>query len=156
MAQDSIDTKLLSCSPSTSYHNGQGDEGNEGHEGHGSNEGHEGHEEEGSEQDCKGPLRQVRCLPWNQGQDYRWFDKNRLGEEQERKDCEQKEFGKWQEELRQHQGLDYCLPEGQEGTWCEGLRRYQEGLSSLQEGQRVLQLSMSARLQLRMWGYLRP
>merc|ERR1711988_97574 len=41
-------------------HNGQG---NEGDEGHGCYEGHEGNEEEGSEQDCKGTLRQGCGLP---------------------------------------------------------------------------------------------
>merc|ERR1712124_101410 len=46
--------------------------------------------------------------------------------------------------------------EGQKGTQCEGLRCCQEGLSSLQEGQGVFQLSVSVWLQLRPWGYLRP
>merc|ERR1711924_575823 len=41
--------------------------------GHGCHEGHEGDEEEGSEQDCKGTLRQGCGLPWVQGQDFRWF-----------------------------------------------------------------------------------
>merc|ERR1712224_430970 len=43
--------------------------------------------------------------------------------------------------LRQHQGLDCRCPEGQEGTWREGLCRNQEGHSTLQEGQGVLQLN---------------
>merc|ERR1712182_82015 len=70
--------------------------------------------------------------------------------------CEQEELGTWQEGLRSHQRLDFCSPEGKEGTWFEGLRRYQEGLSSLPEGQGVLQVSFSAWLQLRLWGYLHP
>merc|ERR1712193_574276 len=48
------------------------------------------------------------------------------------------------------------LAHGKKGTWFEGLRRYQEGLSSLPEGQGVLQVSFSAWLQLGLWGYLRP
>merc|ERR1719261_1624205 len=35
------------------------------------------------------------------------------------------------------------LAHGKKGTWREGLRRCQEGLSSLQEGQGVLQLNFS-------------
>merc|ERR1711985_148435 len=145
-AQGIVETKYRSSSHSPFYHYGQGYEGNEGHGGH---EGHEGNEEEGCEQDRKGPLCQGRRLPWIQGKDRKWLDQERLGEEQARKDCEQEEIGIWQEELRQHQGLDHRRPEGQEGTWCEGLRRYQEGLSSLQEGQGVLQLNASEWLQLR-------
>merc|ERR1719393_771567 len=45
---------------------------------------------------------------------------------------------------------------GKEGTECEGLRRCQEGYSSLQQGQGVVQLSASVWLLLRSWGYLRP
>merc|ERR1712017_28563 len=138
------ETKYLSSCFFPSHHYGQGYEGNEGNE------------EEGCEQDCKGQIRKVRRLPWNQGEDRRWLDQERLGGEQAGKDCEQEEFGTWQEGLRQHQRLDNCSPEGKEGTWREGLRRCQEGLSSLQEGQGVLQLNFSAWLQLRLWGYLHP
>merc|ERR1712224_1119462 len=88
----------------------------EGNEGHGSHESHEGHEEEGCEQDRKGPLCQVCRFPWNQGEDHWWLDQDRFGQEQERKDCEQEELGTWQEDVRQHQGLDHSSPEGKEGT----------------------------------------
>merc|ERR1712097_149801 len=104
----------------------------------------------------KGQPCQIGRLPWNQGEDGRWLDPERLGEEQARKDCEQEGYGSWQEALCQHQGLDCRRPEGQEGTWCEGLRRCQEGHSSLQQGQGVLQLNVSVWLQLRVWGYLHP
>merc|ERR1711869_92323 len=70
-----------------------GDEGNEGHGSNEGHEGHEGHEEEGSEQDRKGPLCQVRCLPRNQGQDCKRLDQERLGEEQDRQDCQQEAAG---------------------------------------------------------------
>merc|ERR1711881_19683 len=93
---------------STSQHNGQGNEG------HGSNESHARHEEEGCEQDCKGSLFQGPRLPWIQVQDHGRLEQERSGEEQE-----------WQD-------LDFRSPEGKEGPWSEGLRRYQEGLSSLQ------------------------
>merc|ERR1712124_139852 len=141
------ETKYLSSSFLPSHHYGQGYEGHEGNA---------GNEEEGCEQDRKGQIRKVRRLPWNQGEDRRWLDQERLGGGQAWKDCEQEEFGTWQEGLRQHQRLDNCSPEGKEGTWREGLRRCQEGLSSLQEGQGVLQLNFSAWLQLRLWGYLHP
>merc|ERR1711904_686319 len=119
MAQGIVETKYLSSSFFPSHHYGQGYAGNE---------------EEGCEQDRKGQIRKVRRLPWNQGEDRRWLDQERLGGEQAGKDCEQEEFG----------------------SWREGLRRCQEGLSSLQEGQGVLQLNFSAWLQLRLWGYLHP
>merc|ERR1712093_201830 len=122
------DSTFFVALTSTSDRNGQGDEGNEGDEGHGSHEGHEGHEEEGGEQDRKGQNGQARRLSWIQGEDHKWFDQERLGEEQERKDCEQEEIGSWQEGVLQHQGLDFRSPEGKEGTWREGLRCYQEGL----------------------------
>merc|ERR1712118_395554 len=64
--------------------------------------------------------------------------------------------------LRQHQGLDCCCPEGQEGFGHQGLRRSEEGNSSLQEGQGALPVSKLPtymkipKLQLRAWGCLRP
>merc|ERR1712118_435324 len=119
-----------------------GGQGNEGDEGHGCHEGHEGNEEEGSEQDCKGTLRQGCGLPWIQGQDLRWFDFVRLDQELPWQDCEQEGIPTGQEE-QLHQGLDYCRPEGQEGFGPEGLCRNQEGLSSLQEGQGTLPVSIN-------------
>merc|ERR1711924_434695 len=118
--------------------------------------GHESHEEEGCWQDCQGQDGQVRGLPWIKGKDRRWLDQDRLGGEQAWKDREQEEPCTWQEDVRQHQGLDRSSPEGKEGTQREGLRRCQEGNSSLQEGQGVLRLSVLAWLLLRPWGYLRP
>merc|ERR1711977_418701 len=63
------------------------------------------------------------------------------GSEQDCEDCEQEAVGSWQEGLRQHQGLDCCRPEGQEGFGRQGLRRSEEGNSSLQEGQGALPVS---------------
>merc|ERR1712118_603920 len=120
-------------------------------------EGHESNEEEGRDQDRKGPHGQSRRLSWIQSEDNRRLEANRLGEELARKDREQEGIGSSQEEIcHRSQGMDFRSPEGKEGTWYEGLRRYQEGLSSLQQGQGVLQLSISAWLQLRLWGYLHP
>merc|ERR1711937_818685 len=101
--------------------NGQSHEGNESD---GSHEGHEGHEEEGSEQDCEGQTRKVGGLPWHQGQDLLWTVQDRLDQEQEWQDCEQEDVGK-----------------GQEGLRRQGLRRSEEGNSSLQEGQGALPVS---------------
>merc|ERR1712046_542467 len=115
-----------------------------------------GHEEEGCQQDRQGQPCQVRGFPWIQGEDHRWLDQERLGGEQAWKDREQEEPCTRQEDVRQHQGLDRCSPEGKEGTQRQGLRSCQEGYSSLQEGQGVLQLSVSVWLLLRSWGYLRP
>merc|ERR1712094_121784 len=103
-----------------------------------------------------GPLCQGRRFPWKQGEDHWWLEADRLGEELIWKDCEQEGIGSRQEEICQHQGLDFCNPEGKEGAWCEGLRPYQERFSSLQQGQGFLQLSISGWLQLRLWGYLHP
>merc|ERR1711907_554522 len=142
--QGIVETKYLSTYFPLNHH-GQGYEGNEGH---GCHEGHEGHEEEGRQQDCQGQNGQVSGFPWIQGEDHRWLDCKRLGSEQAWKDCEQEELCEWQEAVRQHQGLDCSSPEGKEGTQREGLRRCQEGFSSLQEGQGVLQLSVSVWLLL--------
>merc|ERR1712086_928306 len=122
-----------------SLNHGQSNEGNEGHEGH---ESYEGNEEEVCQQDRKGPLRQGRGLPWNQGKDHWWLDQGRLGQEQEWQDREQEELGSWQEGLLQHQDLDCRRPEGKEGTRPQGLRRDQEGHTFLQEGQGVLPVKM--------------
>merc|ERR1712124_172764 len=119
-------------------YNGQG---NEGDEGHGCNEGHACHEEEGSEQDCQGPLCQGGCVPWEQGEDFGWLDRIQPDQEQEWQNREQEGFSKWQEELRPHQGLDCRCPEGQESTWGQRLCCDQEGLSSLQEGHGTLPVS---------------
>merc|ERR1712224_1081426 len=108
---------------------------------HESHEGHAGHEEEGSEQDCAGQTCKVGGLPWHQGQDLWWLEQDRLDQEQERQDCEQEAVSKWQEGLCQHQGLDCCCPEGKEGFGCQGLRRSEEGNSSLQEAQGALPVS---------------
>merc|ERR1719235_1370957 len=123
-------------------------EGHEGYEEEGCHEGHEGYEEEGCQQDRQGQNGQVRGLPWNQGEDPQWIDQERFGEEQARKDCEQEKPCTRQEGIRQHQGLDCSSPEGKEGTQCEGFCRCQEGFFSLQEGQGVLQLSVSVWLLL--------
>merc|ERR1711904_277895 len=97
-----------------------------------SNHGHEGHEEEGCQQDCQGQNGQVCGFPWNQGKDPWWLDQVGFGAEQARKDCDQEASCSRQEGVRQQQGLDSSSPEGKEGTECEGLRRCQEGYSSLQ------------------------
>merc|ERR1712046_14654 len=52
-------------------------------------------------------------------------------------DREQEGISACQEE-QLHQGLDDCRPKGQESTGPEGLRRDQEGLRILQEGQGTL------------------
>merc|ERR1712118_108163 len=129
-----------------------------GNEGDGSHEGDEGNEEEGSQQDRQGQIREISRLPWHQVQDPFWLDQVRLGQEQARQDRDQEASCSWQEVLRPHQGLGCCLPEGQEGFGRQGLRRNQEGLSSLQEGQGALPVNISSmlRLQLRAWGCLRP
>merc|ERR1711924_100328 len=110
-----------------------------------SHEGNACYEEEGSEQDRQGQSCQISCFPWHQGEDNRWYDQIRSDEEQEWQDCEQEAIGKWQEGLRPHQGLDCRCSEGQEGFGCEGLRCNQEGLSSLQEVQGTLPVSVHRR-----------
>merc|ERR1711904_762230 len=151
-----VETSTLQAPYFLTHHHGQGNESNEGDEGHGRHESHEGDEEEGRQQDRQGQNGRVRGFPWTQGKDRWWLDQERPGAEQAWKDCEQETPCTWQEGVRQHQGLDCSSPEGKEGTERVGLCRCQEGFSSLQEGQGVLQLSVSVWLLLRTWGYLRP
>merc|ERR1739848_849170 len=86
-----------------------------------------GNEEEGCEQDRKGQIRKVRRLPWNQGEDRRWLDQERLGGEQAWKDCEQEEFGTWQEGLRQHQRLDNCFQKARKALGVKGFVAVKKG-----------------------------
>merc|ERR1711904_133004 len=120
--------RLLLTSSTSS--NGQGHEGNESD---GCHEGDEGHEEKVCEQDRKGPHGQSHGVPRVQGEDSWWLDRLCLDEEQVRQDREQEEICHFQEKH-----LDDCCPEGKEGTETQGLRRNQEGLRTLQEGQGVL------------------
>merc|ERR1712205_123372 len=87
------------------------------------------------------PSRKTTFSFSNNGQSRFWTCQDRLDEEQEWQDCEQEAVGSWQEGLRRHQGLDCCRPEGQEGFGRQGLRRSEEGNSSLQEGQGALPVS---------------
>merc|ERR1712167_79751 len=80
-----------------------------------------------------GPHGQSYGLPWIQGEDHRWLDCHFLDQEQVRQDCEQEVFREGQEKY-----LDDRCAEGKEGTEGQGLRRNQEGLRALQEGQGVL------------------
>merc|ERR1719335_1209296 len=116
------------------YYNGQG---NEGDEGHGSHEGHESHEEEDREQDRQGQNGKGIGLPWFQGEDRGWYDCRLFDQEQERQDREQEKVSVWQEEC-----LDFRCDEGKEGIGPQGLRRNQEGLCSLQEGQGALSVNI--------------
>merc|ERR1712093_336998 len=113
--------------PETPFSNGEG------------NEGHEGHEEEDCEQGRKGPHGQGNGAPRQQGEDRRWPHSEGPDAEQVWQDCEQEEERPWQ-----GQPLDDCL---QEGTRCledQGLRRYQEGLAPVPEGQGVPEVSALA------------
>merc|ERR1712118_151758 len=74
---------------------------------------------------------------WLQGEDCRWLDRDFFDEEQVWQDREQEEVCLCQEEH-----LDCCHPEGPEGFGPEGLRRNQEGLRALQEGQGTLSVSI--------------
>merc|ERR1712054_168137 len=138
---------ILPLSPTPFFHNGQGYEGNEGD---GCHEGNEGDEEEANL--CQ--ARKASRLCWQDQQDQVWVHCCRLQEDQDRQDCEQ-------EGQRPHQGcsrpLDRSMPEGPQGVEHQGLRSYQEGHSTLQEGQGALQpvSSKSMRYLLQMWGILR-
>merc|ERR1711904_254549 len=103
----------------------------EGNEGHGSHEGNEGHGEEANL--CK--ARQASCLRRQNHQVQGWVHSNRLQEEQGWKDREQ-------EEERPHQErswpLDCSSPAGPQSSEHQGLCSYQEGHSTLQEGQGAL------------------
>merc|ERR1712224_1076862 len=75
------------------------------------------------------------CLCWQDQQDQVWVHCCRLQEDQDRQDCEQ-------EGQRPCQGcswrLDRSSPEGSQGFEHQGFRSYQEGHSTLQEGQGAL------------------
>merc|ERR1712118_560024 len=118
--------------PSTPpFYNGQSYEGNEGHEGNGCHEGNEGHEEEANL--CQ--TRKASCLCRQDQQDEVWVHRRRLQEDQDWQDCEQ-------EGQRPYQGrsrpLDCSCPEGPQGFERQGFLSYQEGHSTLQEGQGAL------------------
>merc|ERR1711985_173181 len=110
------------------FYNGQGNEGDEGHE---------GHEEEDREQDRQGQNGKGIGLPWIQGENRGWYDCRLFDQEQERQDREQENVSVWQEEC-----LDFRCDEGKEGIGPQGLRRNQEGLRSLQEGQGALSVNI--------------
>merc|ERR1712118_251095 len=61
------------------YEGYEGDEGDEGHEGH---EGYEGDEGQAGLRDRQGGAREVRRLPWHQGEDLHRAEEVGLGEEQ--------------------------------------------------------------------------
>merc|ERR1711869_185982 len=111
----------------------------------------QGHEGKVCEQDCKGPHGQSLGVSWIQGEDSGWHDCILFDEEQERQGREQEAIRDGQEEL-----LDDCCSEGKEGTEGHRLRRNQEGLRALQEGQGVLLKMLVMASQLGAWGCLRP
>merc|ERR1711977_401387 len=108
----------------------------------------EGHEKEGRL--CKAC--QASRLLWQDRQDRNRIEEDRPCEEQEWQDCQQEEEPPWQEVT-----LDRRSSEGPQGTQDQGFRSYQEGHSTLQEGQGALRpvSSESMRNLLQMWGFLR-
>merc|ERR1712072_1196152 len=140
-----IDPPDFALIPTSLLCDGQGNEGNESH---GCHEGNEGHEEEARL--C--PPCQASCLLWQARQ-----DKNRI--EEDRPCAEQARQGRQQEELPPWQAvtLDCSSSEGPQGTQDQGLLSYQEGHSTLQKGQGVLQpvSGNNMRNLLQTWGFLR-
>merc|ERR1719456_1688848 len=82
---------------------------------------------------AKGKNGKGNGLPWFQGKDRRWNDCFFPDQEQAWQDREQEEVRLWQEE-----SLDCRRDQGKEGIGSQGIRRNQEGLRSLQEGQGAL------------------
>merc|ERR1712182_9841 len=111
---------------SFSKDHGEGDEGDEGDE---------GHEEE---RDREGEAREDGCVPWHEDQDRERAEEERFDEEQEREDRELQAECEREEGLRPDQGLDRGRDQGAQVPWREGLRRSEEGLAPLQEGEGVL------------------
>merc|ERR1719214_409595 len=90
---------------------------------------------------AKGKFQKCARLPWHQGQDLQWLDKGRFDQEREWQDCIQEAIGSSQEEVRFHdQEVDGCCEGCQEVFGTQGLRRSEEGHSSLYQGQ--VQLSV--------------
>merc|ERR1711937_419119 len=128
-----------------SHEGHEGDEEEGGHGGHegdeeeGSHEGHEGYEEEEREQDCEGHHGQSDGAPWKQGKDCRRLNRQGPDQEQSRQDCEQEEA-----RPRQEVPMDAGLLEGTQGPEAHRLRRDQEGLTPLRQGEGVLQCVSAA------------
>merc|ERR1712182_78873 len=87
-------------------------------------------------------------------QDQDWVNRCCLQEEQQWQDCEQEGQQPCQDRSRP---LDCSSPEGPQGFEHQGFLSYQEGHSTLQEGQGALQpvSSKSIRYLLQTWGFLR-
>merc|ERR1711977_301547 len=111
-------------SSQTTYRYGQGDEGNE---------------EEEREQDCEGPHGQGNGAPWQQGKNHWRLDCQGFDQEQSRQDCEQEA-----ERTRQEVPMDAGCQEGAHGPEAQGIRRDQEGLTPLRQGEGVLQCVSAA------------
>merc|ERR1712139_32068 len=73
-------------------------------------------------------------------QNQEWAQQSRPREEQAWEGRQQEN-----EPSRLEVTMDCSSPEGKEGTRCEGLLRYQEGHSSVQQGQVILQMKALAK-----------
>merc|ERR1711904_36913 len=126
----------LNKSIQTSCRHGQGNEGDEGDE---------GNEEEEREQDCEGQPCQGNGAPWQQGKN-RWrLDGIGPDEEQGRQDCEQEAECCVEAQVQDGpRAMEPGSGEGTQGIEDHGLRRDQEGLTPLRQGEGVLQCVSTA------------
>merc|ERR1712139_83177 len=106
--------------------------------------GHEGYEEEDCQQDRHRQAGQEQRLQRRKGEDNRWPEEVGPRDQQKGQGREQEGKCSGEEEVRQQppENLDRSRPEGQEGAWRERVRRYQEGLCTLQEGEGARQVSV--------------
>merc|ERR1712070_943458 len=127
-------------------HEGDEEEGSdEGHEGDEEEGGHEGHEEEGCEQDCDGLACQGDGAPWQQSEDHWRLDGIGSDQEQGRQNCEQESERQGQEGMQEHSGAMVRGPgKGPQGLEDHGIRRDQEGLTPLRQGEGALQCVSAA------------
>merc|ERR1719158_2779596 len=86
---------------------------------------------------AKGRMANGIGVPWFQGEDCRGSDCFVPDQEQTRQGREQEAVCSWQEE-----SLDCRCDQGKEGIGPQGLRRDQEGLCSLQQGQGALPVNI--------------
>merc|ERR1711907_78929 len=141
-----IDPLDSASTPTSILHDGQGNEGNESH---GCDESNEGHEEEARL--CKAC--QASCLLWQDRQDRNWIEEDGPCAEQVRQGRQQEESCPCEVSFRR---LARSSCEGPQSSEHQGLRSYQEGYSTLQEGEGALSVSIeSMRNLLQMWGFLR-
>merc|ERR1712146_719013 len=83
--------------------------------------------DEAGEQVREGPVRQVGCVPWDQGVDGRWADQVQPDEEQEREDREQEGERERQEGLPRIKGWTVAVTKARKALNVKGFVAVKKG-----------------------------